>query len=106
MMEYEFIYDERLGIHVPSLNNGWEQYNDEIQSQILLDWEKIRGNIPDRIFNLEKLINTKQAQLDNEENFQRSCELNSEIAELASIINDLWLWYRSSESLTVGKAHQ
>lgn len=105
-MEYEFIYDERLGIHVPSLYNDWEQYNDEIQSQILTDWEDIRGKIPDRIFDLEQLINAKQAKLNNEENFQVSCQLNSEIAELASIINDLWLWFRSSESMTVGKAHQ
>lgn len=105
-MEFEFIYDERLGIHVPNLYHDWEQYNDDIQSQILLNWENIRGNIPDRIFDLETLINIKQENLNNEENFQRSCELNSEIAELASIINDLWLWYRSSESITVGKAHQ
>jgi len=105
-MEYEFIYDERLGIHVPSLYNDWEQYNDEIQSKILTDWEDIRGKIPDRIFDLEQLINAKQAKLNNEENFQVSCQLNSEIAELASIINDLWLWFRSSESITIGKAHQ
>ena len=32
--------------------------------------------------------------------FIRSCELNSEIGELASIINDLWIWDRTNEEIS------
>ena len=55
------------------------------------------GLIPDRIISLEEIINTKQAQLSNETNFELSCQLNHEIADLASIINDLWLWFRTDQ---------
>ena len=55
---------------------------------------------PDRIADLEKMINQKQAQLSDESNFKTSCELNSDIAELASIINDLWLWYRANQTVS------
>ncbi len=77
----------------------------ETQHDILFQWEQVRGAIPDRIFELEDKINQKQAQLSNESDFPRSCELNSEIAELASIINDLWIWYRTNQSVST-KAHQ
>ncbi|MEH7425154.1 hypothetical protein V7151_00795, partial [Priestia megaterium] len=67
---------------------------------ILLTWESIRGQIPDKIQSLEKSINQKQTALEDETNFIRSCELNSEIGELASIINDLWIWYRTNEEIS------
>lgn len=104
-MNEHFIFNSRLGIHVPNLQVDWSHYDELTQSKILFDWEKIRGSIPDRIAELEQSINEKQAQLSNETNFQRSCELNSEIAELASIINDLWLWYRANQTVTA-KVHQ
>ena len=98
-MNYYFIIDERLGIHLPKLDKQWREYKKETQQLILLKWEKIRGQIPDRIIELEKMINKKQEQLDNEANFPRSCELNSDISELASIINDLWIWYRMNQTV-------
>lgn len=103
MSDY-FSHNERLGISLPSFDREWDQYPEFIQQTILFQWEKIRGRIPDRIANLEELINTKQAQLSDEGNFIRSCELNSEISELASIINDLWLWYRTNQDIS-DKAH-
>jgi uncharacterized protein YecA (UPF0149 family) len=103
-MEEYFLYNERLGISLPEVEE-WEQLSPGIQQAILLRWELTRGMIPDRIANLEKSINIKQAQLENEENFQLSCKLNNEIAELASIINDLWLWFRTNQNL-VEKVHQ
>lgn len=103
MMEY-FSYNEQLGIPIPSFDREWEQYPENIQQTILYEWEKIRGRIPDRIAELEELINTKQAQLSDEGNFIKSCKLNSEISELASIINDLWLWYRTNQNISE-KAH-
>ncbi|WP_209122100.1 hypothetical protein [Alkalihalobacillus sp. BA299] len=104
-MDYKFIYDERLGIELPFFYKDWDEYTFSTQTEILLRWERIRGNIPDRIADLEILINKKQAALSNEDNFQLSCELNSEISELASIINDLWIWYRINQNVTE-KVHQ
>lgn len=102
---YSFKEDKRLGIALPYLELDWNHYDKAIQQSILLEWEKIRGKIPDRIKDLETSINNKQAMLNDESNFERSCELNAEIAELASIINDLWLWYRMNQHLTNDKIH-
>ncbi|MFJ8245801.1 hypothetical protein [Peribacillus asahii] len=95
-----FVFDERLGIALPSLTQDWDEYEHDVQQQILLQWENIRGSIPDRIRDLESIINQKQDALSNENNFSRSCELNTEIAEMASIINDLWLWYRTNQHIS------
>ncbi|RHW40744.1 hypothetical protein D1B31_11175 [Neobacillus notoginsengisoli] len=97
-MEQFFSYDSRLGIPVPDLTKDWQDYSVETQEKILFSWEQIRGAIPDRIIELETLINERQGDLSNESSFSRSCELNTEIAELASIINDLWLWYRAGDN--------
>lgn len=99
-----FTLDERLGILIPELTQDWDEYSLIEQEHILLRWEEIRGRIPDRIKDLEKIINRTQSQLNEEGNFARSCQLNSEIAELASTINDLWIWYRA-ESDVSGKTH-
>jgi hypothetical protein len=104
-MEQYFIYDQRLGIPLPKLEKEWEEYSEDEQNAILLRWENIRGTIPDRIAELEKMINEKQDKLSNESNFEHSCRLNSEIAELASIINDLWIWYRINQTVSM-RAHQ
>jgi hypothetical protein len=99
-MKEHFSFDQRLGISIPNLENDWAQYSEETQQAILFQWEKIRGSIPDRIAELENSINQKQTQLSDESNFKISCELNSAIAELASIINDLWLWYRANQTVS------
>lgn len=104
MKEY-FSFDQRLGIPIPNLKVEWTEYSEKTQQAILFHWEQIRGSIPDRIAELENLINQKQAQLSDESNFKTSCVLNSEIAELASIINDLWLWYRANQTMA-DKMHQ
>ncbi|UJF31614.1 hypothetical protein [Paenibacillus hexagrammi] len=99
-----FRYDERLGIEIPDLENEWESYTSEERSQILLRWEQIRGYIPDRIHKLEAVIIGKQNQLDQEDDFPTSCRLNSEIADTASTINDLHLWFRVNQDFEA-KAH-
>jgi hypothetical protein len=99
-----FSFDMRLGICLPNLEIEWEEHSEETQQKILLQWEQIRGHIPDRIIEIEEIINQKQAELSDENDFPRSCLLNSEIAELASIINDLWIWYRANQTLST-KAH-
>lgn len=104
LMDKYFVLNDRLGIKLPALHKNWEEYTFDTQQSILLEWEKIRGYIPDRIAELEDLINKKQASLSDESDFKKSCQLNTEIAELASIINDLWLWYRTNQDIG-GKAH-
>lgn len=99
-----FRFDSRLGIPIPHMVDEWDHYNKENSEVILFQWEKIRGGIPDRIAELEAEINAKQHALSNESNFKKSCQLNSEIADLASVINDLWLWYRTNQDLS-SKAH-
>ena len=100
-----FVYNDRLGIALPALVKEWDEYEQHIQEQILVEWESIRGSIPDRIKSLEVIINRKQDELSCENDFDRSCELNFEIAELASIINDLWIWYRTNQDINEDKAH-
>jgi hypothetical protein len=104
MTDNLFRKDERLGILLPKLEKEWEEYNVETRESVLVKWETIRGHIPDRIKDIEQTINKKQAQLEIEENFERTCELNSEIADHASVINDLWLWYRTDQDVS-GKPH-
>lgn len=94
-----FKFSERLGIALPSLAHPWESYSYIQQKEILLQWEEIRGIIPDRIKEIECEINKKQAQLNDEEHFDKSCELNDQIAQLASIINDLQIWYRTDQDI-------
>ncbi|WP_174729500.1 hypothetical protein [Mesobacillus harenae] len=104
-MEQYFKKDNRLGIPIPAFKEAWDNFSVRTQQDILLYWEKIRGSIPDRISDLEHKINSKQAELSDEQDFNRSCQLNYEIAELASIINDLWLWYRTHQDIQT-KVHQ
>lgn len=103
-MQEHFSFNQRLGIPLPNLLD-WDQYDIETQNTMLFYWEQIRGTIPDRIHELENTINKRQDQLSVESNFVRSCELNNEIAGLASIINDLWLWYRANQTIST-KMHQ
>ncbi|PLR77803.1 hypothetical protein CU633_09080 [Bacillus sp. V3-13] len=104
-MDDFFSFNQRLGIPIPDAHKSWNTYSEEEQQSILLIWEKVRGKIPDRISDLEGIINIKQAALSDESDFKRSCQLNNEIADLASIINDLWLWYRTNQDIS-GKVHQ
>lgn len=91
---YLFQYDHRLQITIPIVEDSWENLSIADQEEILFKWEQIKSSIPDRIAELEQMICHKQEKLSEEANFNHSCLLNTQIAELASIINDLWLWYR------------
>lgn len=99
-MNSNFMLDDRLGIPLPNLTKTWEDYSIREQQDIIVSWESIRGRIPDRIAELETMINSKLHELGEENNFDRSCTLNSEISELASIINELWLWYRMNQNVS------
>ncbi len=75
-MEEYFSHDKRLGILIPKSDLEWNHLSADVQQSILMQWETIRGSIPDRIAGLENHINRKQAQLSEESNFQISCQLN------------------------------
>jgi hypothetical protein len=95
-----FSYNSRLGIHLPRASKDWPSYSPEEQEIILLEWERVRGMIPDRIQEIEEEIERLQAKLAQEDNFDRSCMINGEISERASEINDLWIWYRNTPDKT------
>jgi hypothetical protein len=99
-MSYRFEMDPRLGIELPTLDQEWSDIHEDLQAEILEYWERIRGRIPDRIKQLEKIITVKQTELNRETEFAVCCRLNTEIAELASIITDLHLWYRSNQEVS------
>jgi hypothetical protein len=94
-----FIYDERLGIELPRLKQEWHVYSNAEREALITQWEQIRGSIPDKIKKFEHVINQKQAQLNNETDFVKSCQLNSDIAEYASRINDLHIWFRMNQDV-------
>jgi hypothetical protein len=104
-MAWSFVIDERVGIPLPVFEKEWEDFSEDERSVILLRWEEIRGTIPDQIKKLERIIIKKQEHLNVEDNFKLSCQLNSEIAELAGTINELHLWFRVNQGITASAAH-
>lgn len=100
-----FIFDQRLGISIPSLQVEWESLSIKEQETIIQQWDIIRESIPDRIKELEGEIRELQNQLNTEDDFIQSCHLNSEISNIASIINDLNLWYRTDQEISEDKPH-
>jgi hypothetical protein len=94
-----FSYNRRLKIDLPSLSEDWGMYPQHVKEAILLEWERIRGSIPDRIGEIDDEIEELQTRLGQEEDFEESCRLNSEISKKASQINDLWIWYRTTPDI-------
>ena len=99
MGAYRFVWSERLRICLPVLETAWEHYEPAEQMAIVEQWELMRGTIPDRVMEFEQIINIKQAQLFEEESFEQSCILNYDIADYASRINDLHIWYRIDQQI-------
>lgn len=100
----QFVFDTRLGIQTPRLTKDWDEFSGSEQAEILLYWEQVRGAIPDRIFAFEREIGELQRQMNEEEDFGRVIELNWLIAEIASRINDLNLYFRLNQDAAV-RAH-
>lgn len=105
-LDIQFSYSERLGISVPRLTEEWDSLSVSRQIALLSRWEEIRGCIPDRVQRFEEEIKISQAKLYEEDDFAASCRLNSDIAELASRINDLHIWFRTQQELEdIDKRH-
>jgi len=102
--EDHFESNARLGIPTPDLKRDWDEMTEEEQAEIIYFWETVRGRIPDRIFALEREINVLQQQLNEEERFDKVIELTWDIADRASRINDLQIFFRLNDNVAV-KAH-
>lgn len=98
-LDRQFEYSERHGISTPSLTQDWDELSIDHQTSILAKWEMIRGNIPEHIIQFEARIRVKTQQLFNEDDFLESCRINDDIADLASRINDLHIWFRTQQDL-------
>ncbi|MFC4778614.1 hypothetical protein ACFO9Q_17610 [Paenibacillus sp. GCM10023252] len=99
MASYHFAWNERLRISIPVLDSEWDRYSMADRQNIIEQWESIRGTIPNHVMAFERIINLKLAELSEEDNFERSCLINAEIAEYASRINDLHIWYRMNQEV-------
>ncbi|QMV45154.1 hypothetical protein [Cohnella cholangitidis] len=98
-LDNQFEFSERHGISVPHLDCDWNELDIEHQTAILARWEMIRGCIPDHIMKFEDAIRVKQQRLFEEDDFALSCLINGEIADLASRINDLNIWFRTQQEI-------
>ncbi|TFE30887.1 hypothetical protein E2980_02905 [Cohnella luojiensis] len=98
-MDSQFEYSERHGIAIPCLDSDWNELSLVHRTAILAKWEMIRGSIPDQIMRFEAKIRIRQQQLFEEDDFAESCRINGDIADLASRINDLNIWFRTQQDL-------
>ncbi|MFD2329707.1 hypothetical protein ACFSR7_10690 [Cohnella sp. GCM10020058] len=96
-LEARFPLDSRLGIPLPRFDVRWEEMNVLERAGVVERWELIRGRIPDAIMAREADIRRLLDELFEEEDFVRCCSLNEEIAEAASVIHDLQIWYRTQQ---------
>ncbi|MGG6313440.1 hypothetical protein [Paenibacillus macerans] len=100
-----FVYNERLDIQVPLLDRPFEDYELGERLAMIEHWEDIRGRIPSKVMLLERSIERMLNEMNEEADFERTCRLNGEIAELASRINDLHIWYRTSQDEPSARRH-
>lgn len=95
---FEFVLDERLGIQIPVQHREWFEYTRSEQVELIERWETIRARIPDRVKALEEIIEGRQIQIADEEDWDRVVELYEDVFRNASIINDLNNWMRLEPS--------
>lgn len=100
-----FAFDDRLGIPVPKLLKDWDELTTDEQADIIYYWETVRGWIPDRILIFEQEIMELQRMADEEDCFDTVCRLTWDIAERASRINDLNLYFRLDQDVAVKTHH-
>lgn len=95
-----FSEDKRLGISLSKLDKPWDKFTHQEQTKILSYWEKQRSKIPDRIKDLEKEVKVKTWGMLQENDERKMIQLNNDIVYLASIINDLNIWFRVEPAIT------
>lgn len=89
-----FRHDPRLHISLPDLPVPFEELTVEEQEEVLVQWSRIRAQIPDKIKEFENKINALLEVIYEEDDWDKVIEYFDEITEYASCINDLNLWSR------------
>lgn len=97
--QYEFKFNERMGIQIPLVYVDWEELPLSDREDIITRWESIRGQIPDRILELDRLVEALQLKVNQEENWEEVCKLFHQISTIASTINELNIWYRKQQEV-------
>jgi hypothetical protein len=97
---WEFVLDKRLGICLPKLERDWLDYSLAEQQAMIEEWERIKARIPDRVQELEAVINEYQIKAAQEDDWDTVCSLYEEIYRIASIINDLNIWKNVEQYLS------
>lgn len=91
---FEFVYDERLGIQIPVQHREWHEFSRAEQEAMIEQWEMLRSRIPDRVKQLEEVIEDRQLKIAVEDDWDRVVELYEDVFLMASVINDLNNWMR------------
>ncbi|MBL0386517.1 hypothetical protein JJB07_07635 [Tumebacillus sp. ITR2] len=102
---FEFVFNERLGIQIPVQHHEWHEYTRAEQEDLIHRWESIRSRIPDRIKELEEIIEDRQLKIAVEDDWDRVVELYEDVFFIASVINDLNNWMRLEPSTTDEEGH-
>lgn len=97
--DFKFVLDKRMGIKLPKLNKDWEEFTHEDQVEIIRTWESERAKIPERIKEIEEEIMEKQDSM-FDISFEDYIKLHTDIVDLSSALNDLYIWFRTEGELT------
>ncbi|MDB5085407.1 MAG: radical protein, partial [Bacilli bacterium] len=96
---FQFQFDERLGIELLIVYEDWDAIPKKVREQIIFHWEDIRGRIPDRIKTLDHQLEEIQQTINQEQNWERICDYFTESHTIATIINELNIWYRTQQEV-------
>lgn len=94
-----FHHDERLSIPLPSFPQPFEEMAPTEQESVIVTWESIRARIPDRIQELEKMIEFHLENIRETEDWEQIILWFDEISDIASRIAELNTWQRVDPGL-------
>lgn len=89
----------RLRIELPDFPAPFEEMPRSEQEEILLEWARIKAQIPDQVKYFEKEIGVLLDDIHHEENWDIVTKHFQQITDYASRINELNLWARVDPDL-------
>jgi len=90
---FEFVYNEEIGIETPILHIPYEQLSKEELDALHHKMEKVSGQIPERIRELEQKYKELYKQFTEQESDSQFYEGMNRINELSRKIGELNIWY-------------
>lgn len=99
-----FQVSEKLGIRLPAFPKPFEQMAPSEQEAIVVEWERIRAQIPDRIATFESDIRRLLDDISGTEDWDRIVRHFNDISDIASRIAELNTWKRVDPVLTHGQS--